>query len=307
MNPHGQHAIVENYDLRTFGIWECTKFELITSWGSMHRNTLHRHEGQLELCYLALGRRVYVDARRTCVMHGGNVWRNAPDEPHSSVGRPSGSARFYCLDLLPPKRGKVWCGLDYESAKAAWRVLITLDPATQPMAGIGLQHCFDRMFEFIRAGSHSNSDMVLKSMLNALVADFVESVVMPAKPVEGTEKIRALIERINASDPREALEVQELVKEVGVSASYFVNAFQKVVGQTPGQYILSRRLESAARRLAEGERIKTVSDAYHFDSTQHFTRAFHKYFLETPKKYYLRVQAEREDSLRASCARLCEA
>jgi len=88
--------------------------------------------------------------------------------------------------------------------------------------------------------------------------------------------------------------VQDLVKEVGVSASYFVNAFQKVVGQTPGQYILSRRLESSARRIAAGESIKQVASAYNFDSTQHFTRAFHKYFLETPKRYFLRVKAERE-------------
>jgi len=108
--------------------------------------------------------------------------------------------------------------------------------------------------------------------------------------------VRTLIERINASAPTEPLAVQELVKEVGVSVSYFVNAFRQVVGQTPGQYILSRRLESAARHIAAGESIKLVAAAYNFDSTQHFTRAFHKYFLETPNRYFLRVQAERAAS-----------
>jgi len=293
-NPHGQHAVLETHDMRELGIWECAMIECITSWGSMHKNTLHEHAGQLELCYLANGRRVYVDAKRTCVMHGGNVWRNAPGVPHSSMGRPSGSARFYCLDLLPPKRGGLWCGLDHAAAKEAWEVLMTLDPATQPLAGTGMQLCFDRIFTLIKGGERPYRAMALRLAFNALIANFVESAILPPKPVEGTEKVRVLIERINASDPREALAVQNLVKEVGVSASYFVNAFQRVVGQTPGQYIMSRRLESAARRIAAGESIKDVSKAYHFDSTQHFTRAFHKYFLETPKRYYLRVKADRD-------------
>lgn len=290
MNTNGQRSEEVAYDLRGFGIWECPTVECITSWGSTHTNTLHQHDGAMELCFLSLGRRVYVDAGRTCVMHGGNVWRNAPDVPHSSMGRPSGSARFYRMGLLPPKRGKSWCGLDYEAAKEAWEVLMTLDPATQPLAGRGLLPCYERLFDLIRGGGRPQLAIAIRLTFNALIANYVESAIMPPKPVEGTEKVRALIERINASNPREALEVRKLVKEVGVSASYFVNAFRKVVGQTPGQYIMARRLESAARRLAVGETIKQVAESYHFDSTQHFSRSFRKYFLETPKRYYLRVQ-----------------
>jgi len=290
----GQRSVLEAYDLRKFGIWECPTVESLTSWGSMHTNTLHKHDGAMELCYLSLGRRVYMDAKRTCVMHGGNVWRNAPTVLHSSMGRPSGSASFFRMGLVPPKHGKSWCGLDYEAAKEAWDVLMTLDPATQPIAGRGLLPCFERLYMLIRAGERPHFGMAVRLAFNALISSFVESAIMPPKPVEGTEKVRALIERINESSPKEVLEVQKLVKEVGVSASYFVNAFQRVVGQTPGQYILARRLESAARRLAAGESIKQVAMAYHFDSTQHFTRAFHKYFLETPKRYFLRVQAEKD-------------
>ena len=298
MNPHEQHSEIEIYDLRDFGIWECPAVESLVSWGSMHKNTLHKHEGAMELCYLALGRRVYVDRKRTCVMHGGNVWRNAPNVPHSSMGRPSGSASFFRMGLLPPKRGKTWCGLDYAAAKEAWEVLMTLDPATQPIAGPGLQPCYERLFALIRSGERPYFGTALRLAFNALIANYIESAIMPPKPVEGTERVRALIGRINGSDPREALSVQELVKEVGVSASYFVNAFQKVVGQTPGQYIIARRLESAARRIAAGVPIKEVAKAYNFDSTQHFTRSFGKYFLETPKRYFLRVKAERASGLK---------
>jgi len=297
-NPHGKNAKIDAYDLREFGVWECTVVESIESWGSMHKNVLHKHDGQLELCFLAEGRRVYVDERRTCVMHGGNVWRNAPNKLHSSMGRPSGSALFYCIDLLPPRRGKLWCGLDYPLAKEAWETLMTLDPSAQPVAGEGLHMCFMRLFEVLQDRNRPHINMAVRAAFNGLLSNYIVRTIIPPKPIEGTERIRKLIERINTSDPREPLEVQKLAKEVGVTTSYFVCAFQRVMGQTPGQYISARRLESAARRIADGVPIKEVTQAYHYDSTQHFTRTFGKYFLETPRRYYLRVLTERAAGVR---------
>lgn len=297
MNLHGQDAVIENYDLRKFGIWECPLVEVISSWGSMHTNKLHSHAGSLELCFLAAGRRVYVDARRTCVMNGGNVWRNAPDVPHSSVGRPSGSSRFYCMALAKPVRGKTWCGLGYEQAKVAWGALMTLDPSGQPLAFPWMRQAYDHFFELLRSDKKSlRVGPLLRMAFNALVTCFVRSAVCPSAPVEGTEQIRTMIDTINRSDPHDALQVKALVNEAGITASYFVGAFKKVTGQTPGQYILSRRLESAARHIAAGESVKRVAYDYRFDSSQHFARAFRKYFLETPSQYFQRVKAAQKSN-----------
>lgn len=289
MNLHGQDAVIENYDLRKFGIWECPLVESISSWGSMHTNRLHSHAGNLELCFLAAGRRVYVDARRTCVMNGGNVWRNAPDVPHSSMGRPSGSSRFYCMTLAKPVRGKTWCGLGYEQAREAWDALMTLAPSGQPLAVAWLQSAYGQLFESLRKNVSKGSPL-LRMSFNMIVAGFVRTALRPPVPTEGTEQIRKLIDEINRSDPHEAMQVKGLVNAAGITASYFVCAFKKVTGQTPGQYILARRLESAARHIAAGESVKRVAGDYRFDSAQHFARAFRKYFLETPSQYFLRTQ-----------------
>jgi len=299
---HGKNAKIKMIDLREYGVKECTTFEMIASWGSMHTSKLHTHAGELELCYLVQGRRAYVDGERTCMMHGGNVWCNVPDVPHSSVGRPSGSSKFFCLHLLPPQDGELWCGLTGDDARRAWDALNSLDPSKMLRATAALPTVFEEVFDLCKKGEaigQENLRLLMRTTFNALISNYLECAMGLQQDVSCTPNMRKLIAYINASDPRQPLEVQEIVKQVGVSASYFVNAFQKIIGETPGQYIAARRIESAAVRLVAGESIKKVAEEYHFDSTQHFTRAFGRYFLEPPRRYYLRVMAAKKERDRA--------
>jgi len=289
----GLDTTIERYDHNRLTPWECTSMEMFTSWGSAQPRGLHRHAGEIELCYLAAGQRVYVDRQRTCALAGGAVWCNRSDVPHSSVGRPTGAAKFYCFTLRKPLRGRVWCGFDYDQAMMVWNLLQErLDPAAHNTASPQMIAAYERFFEVLRNEAGEHDMIVQRAILNSLVSTYFGTSLHPTKAWEGSRAIREMVDKINAMDPREPIRLIDFAKAQGVSLSYFVNAFAKIVGQTPGQYLIGRRLESAARHLALGERIADVSKMFGYDSTQHFTRAFKAYFLETPRKYYLRVSGK---------------
>ncbi len=86
-----------------------------------------------------------------------------------------------------------------------------------------------------------------------------------------------------------------LAARSGWSHHYLHRAFRRVLGQTPRQYLLRLRLETAARALAAtDDAIVDVALASGYASHEAFTRAFARYFGRTPSAY------RRAPGLRAS-------
>jgi AraC family transcriptional regulator len=77
-----------------------------------------------------------------------------------------------------------------------------------------------------------------------------------------------------------------LSQRAGWSRFHLHRAFRRVVGETPKQYMLRLRLESAATRLvASDDSICDIALASGFVSHEVFTRAFRRHFGQTPTSY----------------------
>jgi AraC-like DNA-binding protein len=86
--------------------------------------------------------------------------------------------------------------------------------------------------------------------------------------------------------PRESLDVPALARAAHLSPAHFSREFRRAFGDTPHQYLLTRRLERAAALLRNTDR--TVADicvAVGLRSVGSFTTSFRRAFGLTPTAY----------------------
>ncbi|QUD87286.1 AraC family transcriptional regulator [Phenylobacterium montanum] len=84
----------------------------------------------------------------------------------------------------------------------------------------------------------------------------------------------------------EPLTIAGLAAEVGLSRRRFATAFRATLGATPYHYILGRRLEAAAERLAAGEDgVLQVALDCGFGDLSEFTRRFSARFGRPPARW----------------------
>lgn len=84
----------------------------------------------------------------------------------------------------------------------------------------------------------------------------------------------------------EDLLLEEIAKNLHYSKFYLARTFAQETGETIGKYIQRRRLDLAAKKLAETN-MPIVEIAYeaHYNSQQAFTFAFRRLYLCTPQVY----------------------
>ena len=83
----------------------------------------------------------------------------------------------------------------------------------------------------------------------------------------------------------EDIGVEDIAKEINISASYFQRAFQILSGFTLGEYIRSRRLYLAAIGIrAENISVTDAAFKYGYETVEAFTKAFTRFHGNTPSK-----------------------
>lgn len=99
---------------------------------------------------------------------------------------------------------------------------------------------------------------------------------------------RHLLRAKDLADARyfEALSVADLARAAGLSPAHFSRRFKAAFGETPHQYLLTRRLERAASLLQVTDwPIPHVGCAVGAESVGSFTTSFHRVFGRTPSAY----------------------
>lgn len=77
-----------------------------------------------------------------------------------------------------------------------------------------------------------------------------------------------------------------LARACGLSEDHFIRRFRALVGQTPAQYVLERRIAAAAQRLLAGEEpIDDIAAACGFPDRFYFTRMFSRKMGLPPAAY----------------------
>jgi AraC-like DNA-binding protein len=103
-------------------------------------------------------------------------------------------------------------------------------------------------------------------------------------------RVRDLIDRAYA----EPLDIAALARSASVSQGYFSRSFNAAFGETPHQYLMSRRMERAKALLRAGELpVTDVCMAVGFSSLGSFSMQFKRLVGESPSSY--RARGDRED------------
>lgn len=95
-------------------------------------------------------------------------------------------------------------------------------------------------------------------------------------------RVRDLIDRAYA----QPLNLDALARSAAVSPSYFSRSFKAAFGETPHQYLISRRMERAKALLRTGElSVTEVCMAVGFSSLGSFSSQFRRVVGENPSTY----------------------
>lgn len=89
----------------------------------------------------------------------------------------------------------------------------------------------------------------------------------------------------------ETISMKSMAKMAGLSATQFNVRFQSVLRMSPTDYVLSRRIQDAQKRLVESmEPIAQIGIDVGFVDQSHFTKRFHRFTGMTPLGYRKRFR-----------------
>jgi AraC-like DNA-binding protein len=95
-------------------------------------------------------------------------------------------------------------------------------------------------------------------------------------------RVRDLIDRAYA----EPLDVAALARSAAVSRAYFSRSFKAAFGETPHQYLMSRRMERAMALLRSSDlSVTEVCFAVGFSSLGSFSTQFRRFVGDSPLAY----------------------
>jgi len=84
----------------------------------------------------------------------------------------------------------------------------------------------------------------------------------------------------------EAVTVADMARQAGLSRGHFSERFRAAFGESPHQYLLSRRLERAANLLRTTDwSVARICTAVGLSSIGSFTTSFRRMYAATPTEY----------------------
>ena len=101
----------------------------------------------------------------------------------------------------------------------------------------------------------------------------------------------------------EPLELRVLAVAAGISSTHFSRQFRRSFGETPHQYLISRRLERAAALLRNTDRpVAEICRAVGLRSVGSFTTSFGRAFGRSPLAYRAAHGPDRDAGAVPGCA-----
>lgn len=129
-----------------------------------------------------------------------------------------------------------------------------------------------------------------KTMLSAyflmLVTKLSRLYQLPSKTTES--KILYIAESVSYIEThfRESITIEEIAKISNLSPRHFSRLFQASYHTSPGNYILSLRMECACRLLKQSTyTISEIAFESGFNDSNYFSRQFHKFYEMSPRDY----------------------
>ncbi len=132
------------------------------------------------------------------------------------------------------------------------------------------------------------NDRYLYHLLNNVLIDVVRQIEKDEKKGFHTELFSPIMRAVRYVDVhfRDDLTLEQVAREVGLSASYFSAQFHKIIGQTFKSYLINVRLTYAADLITGSDtRIADICQLSGFRDFANFSRAFKKNYGMSPAAY----------------------
>ncbi len=253
-----------------------------------------RHEGIIEVHYIASGSQALQIADKEYHARGGDLIVTLPGEQHGT-GELVAWERvlIYWMRLRVPRKDKGGKFLNFPKKLISPMLdkLSGVHPEARVFkASLQLQHFFDNV---ILAEAHAEAGM--KPLVVSLgLLDLLVEIVRCIEAGQGEKKrrdIAAVLKYIDEhiQDGPEAaalLTNDKLASQANLSRAGFQIKFRQQTGMSPAEYVQRRKIEQATSLLATGlHSVTDVAFSLGFSSSQYFSTVFKKYTNKHPRDY----------------------
>lgn len=197
----------------------------------------------------------------------GDAYLVAPGESHQSVRFSSGKQHFFFMEI----DFRPWLTVDEKNFRDAPFRVIPRASSLQPLCSQVLQEVSYEKANRVEALKHILGLITLEVERLIHFPQAVHNVSPNGNCNPAILKARDLIEQ----RPGNHWRIDELAHLVGISPNYLITTFKKTFGQTPIQYMHSRRIEKAKQLLIhEDFTLSDIAQELGYSSSQHFSARF---------------------------------
>lgn len=265
-------------DLRALGL-ENPVYLGRTNHNSAHGPLLtHRHQGLLEIFYIARGRQIFQAKGRYFPVASGQIYFNFPGEAHGSGEAPQERNILYWFQI-DPKRNIA--GLDRKASREIAKAIGAIRRRVIPGSS-EVHRIFDELVTAF-AEPMPRLGLYLTTRFAALCLEILACADRAPSKKRSNEIERVLV--LMEKPARGRVSLRELAGQSGLSLSRFKERFVREVGMPPGEYLLSRRIEAAKTLLISGKTVTEASLETGFPSSQYFATAFRRFTGRTPSAF----------------------
>ncbi|WED23384.1 AraC family transcriptional regulator [Vibrio sp. JC009] len=212
----------------------------------------------------------------------GNIWINPPKTPFThDISEPC----YFVILAVEEKEFLANCPLNLEGKELQF--LNNYNVLDETIKGI------IELFLLETQAKGRNGKAYLRNMLSLLATHYIQNYSnyfdLQDVQLSSSKFDQGQVDKIDqyiSDNIGKHISVEDLADLLRCSKFYFLREFKKLVGVTPYQYLMNKRLDQAKALLSSDKvNIASVGHELGFNDQSHFTRAFKSRFGMTPGQY----------------------
>lgn len=246
-----------------------------------HAHMLHKHNGVLELLYIASGEGRYIVGNREYAIKEGDLVICNADTLHGEAPFQNNDIQTYCCALANVKLNELSLG---RLLKSEQKPVFSLEQNKEIV--LNIMSNIHNLYEDDKVNLEICQYLVKGLLL------FVEKIIEEhnlSSRIQKEQKNETLIRKITEylnCHYMEQLTLKNISEKMHISETYLSHLFKRETGLSPIQYVIHRRIGEAQTLLMETDLpINKVEEMLGFSSSCHLITMFRKYVGLSPREY----------------------